>query len=214
VFEVGAAILATVAVVATAAGMRSSVRVRALTLLAGLSAAAVVAIAIAQLGEPQLVVPPALACLILGILVGAAREQRDESAILELQRHLARCRRRGDTASALVVALPDGAPMRKDVAESLRITDSAAVRRIGRRWELNAILDEEELPRHIVEARLTEALAGSEPAFGWATFPADGLTLDALFELARARIENTAPAPVTRPAETPSRAPDDPAPAT
>lgn len=214
VLEVVAAILATVAVVATAAAMRSSGRVRALTALAGLSATGAVVIALAELGEPQLVVSLGLACLMVGILLGAAREQRDATADLELQRHLARCRRRGEAASALVVALPDGAPMRKDVTEALRITDSAAVRRFGNRWELNAILDAEDLPRHIVEARLTETLTTSKPGFGWATFPADGLTLDALFELARARIGNTAPAPPAEPADAPSRAPDDPAPAT
>lgn len=214
VLEVVAAFLATVAAVATAAGLRSSSRVRALTGVAALTAAGALAITLAKLGKPELVVPFGLSFLLLGVLLGAGREQRDDTAALELQRHLARCRRRGETASALVVGLPAGAPMRKEVAETLRITDSAAVRRIGNRWELNAILDAEDLPRSIVEGRLALALATSDVVFGWASFPADGLTLDALFEQARARTASTAPTTASRPAEASNRAPDDPAPAT
>jgi len=207
-----AAILATASVSAAFAGLRWPRRMGMLAGFSGLLAAGVLALAVLELHAPGLVLALGLACLALGVVIGAGREQRDDRTGSELQRHLARCRRRGENASALVVTMSD--PIGKNAMEALRITDSAAVRRIGKRWELHAIFDNDDVPRRIVEERLGRALGGSAPVFGWATFPSDGLTLEALFEHARDATQRGVPATAARRADDSWPAPDDPAPAT
>lgn len=209
-------VLAVATVAAAIAGLRWPGQTRALAGLAGVWVAGILALALLELSRPAIVLSLGLAGYVLGIIVGAGRSETDESPEAQLQRHLARCRRRGEQASVLVAALAEGAPIRREVTEALRITDSSAVRRVGRRWELHAIFDGDDVQREIVEKRVAAALNRSKPVFGWALFPADGLTLDALVETARAdtnrRADMSAPKPV-RPAAA-TRAPDDPAPAT
>jgi hypothetical protein len=212
VLDVLAAILATASVIAAIAGLRWPGRLGTVAGFSGLLAAGVLALALRELHAPGLVLALGLTCLMLGVIIGAGREQRDDRSGSELQRHLARCRRRGENASALVVTMSD--PIGKNAMEALRITDSASVRRIGKRWELHAIFDNDDVPRRIVEDRLGRALGNSTPTFGWATFPADGLTLEALFEHARAATRRDVPATAARHADDSWRAPDDPAPAT
>lgn len=211
VFDVLAAILAMVAVAAATAGLRNPPRARVLAGFSGVTAASALALVLLELGEPQLLLPVGLACLMLGVVLGTAREQRDDRARSDFQRHLARCRRRGENASVLVVALSDEVRMSKDAVEVLRMTDSAVIRRMGKRWELHALLDGDDVQRDVVEGRVRLALAASAPVFGWATFPADGLTLEALFEHARSATAGAVPATADRRAGASSAAPDDPA---
>lgn len=156
-----------------------------------MTSAGVLIIALVELTKPAVLLL-GLACLMLGLIVGTVHGRQDDSVGSELERHLARCRRRGEDASVLVVRLSDGAPIRKDAAEVLRITDSAVVRRVEKRWELHALLDHDEVSRSVVEERLRAALADSFPVFGWAAFPADGLTLAVLFEHALGMTERAA----------------------
>lgn len=147
------------------------------------------------------VVVAALVSLVVGIVIGRVAARREDLAGGELQRHLVRCRRREEPATVLV-AVFDGTPMRPGVTGALRVTDSSAVDRIGKRWELHAILDGDSVRRDVVERRVKQ-VTNSAPRFGWATFPVDGLTLEALLQQARARVGSVS-ATATQPA------PDDP----
>jgi hypothetical protein len=216
VLDVLTVVLAVATVAAAIAGLRWPGPTRALAGLPGVWVAGMLVLALLELGRPAIVLSLGLACFALGIVMGAERSDTDESPEVHLQRHLARCRRRGEQASVLVAALAEGAPIRREVTEALRITDSSAVRRVGKRWELHAIFDGDDVQREIVEKRVSAALNRSKPVFGWALFPADGLTLDSLVETARAdtnRLAGMSAPKSVRPA-TATRAPDDPAPAT
>lgn len=182
--DVIVAILATATVIAATTALHHRRRSLVLAGISASCAAAVVAVALVELNKPQMVVALGVACLMLGVIVGGVREPRGDAAGSPLESHLARCRRRGESASVLVVGLSRSP--RKEALEELRNTDTAVVRRVGKLWEMRAILDGRDVPRDVVEARLRLPLAVSTPVFGWASFPTDGLTLEALFEHARA----------------------------
>lgn len=202
-----ALVLALAAVATAVAVLAGAPQARLLAVTSGLAAAAALVLTSIGSDEPASVLASAGACLLFGLAV-SRREHEAAPSSHELERHLARCRRRSEQASALVVVLSDETPP-KDAAQALRMTDSAQISRVGRRWELHALLDGPSVERHAVQQRFNEFL--SAPAFGWATFPADGLTLEALFERARESITQAGSTTVTRQAAASAPTSDDPA---
>ncbi len=177
------------------AGLRRPERAQVMAGLTGLLTLAAGVLVLSTAPDAALVVLLAIACLMSGVVGRAAYERRHDSPDDRLQRELARCRRRSEEASVLLVLLSDAAPpLRVKAIEALRITDAATARRVNKRWELHAVLDGSDVRREIVEHRLAASLATSDPTFGWATFPADGFTLEALLEHARAQICPSPPA--------------------
>lgn len=139
----------------------------AAALLPPVAAAAVVAVVVLVCGRPV-----------------AQADPRDHA----LRRHLAICRRREERALVLVASAPGRRP---SMTSELRISDSTVA--VARRGDstLVAVLDGRELSRERITERLRET-HGQELKVGWATFPDDGLTLDALVEIASARAGRTA----------------------
>ena len=108
----------------------------------------------------------------------------------QLQRHLEWCRRRGETAHLLWVHAPG---VQRSVAASaldvFRVTDSVALIHEGdgdTSDEIVAMVDATNFERPGIERRL-RAYLGDGPGLGWANFPDDGLTIEALFDRARER---------------------------
>jgi hypothetical protein len=169
-----AAIGAAVAVTA----LRASLAARALTGLAMLPGAAAAA--------------PAWTWVLAGGAVALLVSARDGHVVLrshDLQRHLDWCRRRQEDAHVLVMRfdLSEVArPIR--ILESFRTTDSIAVHYIKGACELTAVLDDTGFSREGLERRITDS-SDARFRFGWASFPAQGVTLEALIDTARAQLE-------------------------
>jgi hypothetical protein len=129
--------------------------------------------------------PPVAAAAVVAIVVlycgrpAAQSDPRDHA----LRRHLAICRRREERAFVLVAS---AAGRRHAMTADLRISDSSVA--VSQRGDstLVAVVDAREHSRERVTERL-RAAHGEGLRVGWATFPDDGLTLDALVELATAR---------------------------
>lgn len=102
----------------------------------------------------------------------------------DLERHLAWARRRADSCDLLVV---EGCPADAGLPAVLRTTDSAELTVIGiNRTEVRVLLDDVGECREVVERRLAgRATPGA--TFGWARFPDDGVTVEALIHQARSR---------------------------
>jgi hypothetical protein len=135
---------------------------------------------------------PAWAWVIAGGAVALLVSGRDGPVILrshDLQRHLDWCRRRKEDAHVLVMRfdLSEVArPIR--ILESFRTTDSIAVHYSHGACELHAVLDDTGFSRDGLERRITDS-SDAHFRFGWAAFPAAGVTLEALIESARAQLE-------------------------
>jgi hypothetical protein len=160
--------------------------------LSGRIAAAFALVAAAV--EPATVLPWTLAAVCLSAVVNGRSGADPQPPLGELDRYLERCRRRGEPATALVVDMEADATALRNLLRSVRVTDSLVVRRSKSRFIVYGLLDGDELTRAPVTARFGEALDGVAPAFGWACYPADGLTLDALLEQAQRTILPAAPA--------------------
>ena len=110
---------------------------------------------------------------------------RRHSPLLELERHVMRCRRRDEPAVLMLAHIPGGSRSTGHrLACCYRLTDSVMVARVGRHHELVALFDDDGLDRAALERRIRTA-ARVEPAIAWARFPDDGVTLDALIRAAR-----------------------------
>jgi hypothetical protein len=118
----------------------------------------------------------------------------------EPQRQLMRSRRRNEAASVVVVQA--NRPVKPaELWPSLRATDGFDVvcRRDG--IELRAVLEDQGLDRWSFTQRIREVLGASEVRFGWASFPADGVTLEVLVDAAREDLASAdAASPATEPA--------------
>jgi hypothetical protein len=104
----------------------------------------------------------------------------------QIQRHLEWCRRRGEPGHLLWVHAPD---IDRETATaalgSFRLTDSAALlHEADEQEEIVAMLDHASFEPGGLEQRL-RAYVGEDAGFGWATFPEDGVTVEALFQHAR-----------------------------
>jgi hypothetical protein len=137
-----------------------------------------------------------------GLLAGlmATRPPSPKATPLALiQRHLEWCRRRNEPAHLLWVHAPG---VERAVAtaalDAFRVTDHVALLD-GEEGhaEIVAMMDHTSFERTGVERRLRAQL-GDGPGLGWATFPDDGLTLEALFEHARKVAVATASRPIER----------------
>ncbi|MEA2127239.1 MAG: hypothetical protein QOJ85_130 [Solirubrobacteraceae bacterium] len=149
-------------------------RAAALIGAAGVSAAA--AAFLPPVGAAAVVAVAVLCC---GLAVGAPPDPRDHA----LRRHLAICRRREERAFVLVAS---AAGRRHAMTADLRISDSSVAASQRGDSTLVAVVDAREHARERITERLRTA-HGHELRVGWATFPDDGLTLDALVDLASAR---------------------------
>jgi hypothetical protein len=108
--------------------------------------------------------------------------------LLELERHMMRCRRREEPAALMLAHVPARSRSTSHrLACCFRLTDSVAVARVGRHCELVALFDDDDLDRAALQQRLRGA-ADVEPAVAWARFPDDGVTLEALLLVARVRL--------------------------
>ena len=100
--------------------------------------------------------------------------------------HLARCRRRRESASVLVARIDSRERVAVgELLAGLRVTDTVTVRRVHNGYELHGVFDDHELARVRVEERVRELVPAGGVAFGWARFPDDGLTLSVLVDGAR-----------------------------
>jgi hypothetical protein len=129
----------------------------------------------------------------------------------EPQLQLMRSRRRNEPASVVVMRAPRTGP-RPEAALwcALRATDGSEVLTDESRLELRAVLEDRDLDRSAFEERMRAALGTEQLDFGWAVFPADGVTLDVLVEAARSDLapaartitagEEQEPAPIAVPA--------------
>jgi hypothetical protein len=132
--------------------------------------------------------PPA-AWVVAGMLVGAAMAlgRAQESGETQLLRHLERARRRGESASVMVLRVPAArSGTVRGLQERLRAADSSRINRSVGVDEIHAVMDGEDLPAAAIEMRLrADEIDGA--TFGWSRFPRDGGSLDVLLETARAR---------------------------
>src|SRR5829696_10006433 len=124
-----------------------------------------------------------------GLLVAALAQSttvRVPTRLELIQRHLEWCRRRGETAHLLWVHAPQ---IDLDTAtaalRAFRVTDNVALmHEAGGREEIVAMVDNVNFDRDGLERRLRSEV-GDAAGFGWAVFPEDGVTLEALFRHAR-----------------------------
>ena len=118
--------------------------------------------------------------------------------LLELERHVMRCRRREEAGALMLADVParDRATCHR-LACCYRLTDSVAVARVGRHCEVVALFDDDGgLDREVLELRLRRA-ARVKPAVAWARFPDDGVTLEALLLAVRPRLRRALGSPTT-----------------
>jgi hypothetical protein len=148
--------------------------------------------------------PEILAWTVAGastVLLAGTTASRPAPLVADPQRHLVSCRRRGEPATILAVDVGklESSQLRA-LQQSTRMSDSLAAKRIPGGRRIYGVLDGDDVDRAAVERRLAGVL-GDHAVFGWASFPADGYTLDVLLEHARPRAEAGAEAPDTWPAE-------------
>lgn len=134
---------------------------------------------------------PAWSYIAAGGLLAAVLSERSAAAqpapLERIQRHLEWCRRRGEPAHLLWVHAPE---VDRETAlgamSSFRVTDNAALLHEGEEAEeIVAMVDDANFERTGLESRLRSHV-GDSAGFGWAVFPEDGVTLEALFQHARA----------------------------
>lgn len=126
------------------------------------------------------------AMLALGLSPASAPQ---DSGAEELERHLMRCRRRGEPASVLVARLSSPARLAPaELAGCFRLTDSVAVTRAPRGYELSGVFDDNSLDRDALERRLRAATGSMSAQLAWTRFPDDGVTLRVLIDRARAAL--------------------------
>jgi hypothetical protein len=127
----------------------------------------------------------------------------------EPQLQLMRCRRRNETASVVVVQANRPAET-ADLSASLRTTDGFDLVSGRDGIELRAVLEDDRLDRTAFAERIRSELEASDVRFGWASFPADGASLEVLVEAARADLASadaSAGRPVMPPATAPAAVP-------
>lgn len=144
---------------------------------------------VAALVDPAALLPWSMAgaSVALGFAPRApVSELADGQAV---QKHLMLCRRRDERADVMVVRLEQPSrPRLHKLLEGTRVTDSLAVRRHAGGIEIYGLLDAAGVDRSVVEERLKH-LVGGPVSVGWATFPEDGYTMQALVEEARRGIQ-------------------------
>jgi hypothetical protein len=162
------------------------------------AAAAWLALAVADVG-PLVAAVPVLAGAAMMVLVD--RHGRASTATLgvrsrlsDAEKHLARCRRRGDEALVFAVRVPAGDRARvAALANAVRLTDGVGVTNYGRDGVVHGVVDAGEESAGAIARRLHDLGLAPHGSLGWARFPADGVTLVALIDVALTAIgEGTA----------------------
>lgn len=134
---------------------------------------------------------PAWTFVLAGALLASALAQTTPAtplpALERIQRHLEWCRRRGESAHLLWVHAP---LIDRETAtaalDAFRVTDNAALlHEDSGHEEIVAMVDDASFEPEGLERRL-RAEVGEAAGLGWALFPDDGVTLEALFRHARA----------------------------
>jgi hypothetical protein len=154
--------------------------------------------------HPAKVLPWTLAAICMTLVVDRQAGAVREPSLSELDRCLERCRRRGEPATVLFLDIEADVNALRKLLRSARVTDSLVVSRSRSRFQVYGLLDGTDHTRANVRARFGDALSGARPMCGWASYPADGLTLDVLLEHARRSVVSesasselsTEPAPV------------------
>lgn len=122
------------------------------------------------------------------------------ASLERIQRQLELCRRRDEVAHLLWVHAPGvGRETAGAALDAFRVTDAVALLHEGDgQEEIVAMVDDVSFEREGLERRLRTQL-GDEAGLGWASFPADGVTLDTLFHHARAAAVASAKAQPSQP---------------
>jgi hypothetical protein len=160
----------------------------ALTMPQGTQVRLATAIAMIPVG---LASAPAWSFVLAGGLLAAVLARTAAEAVPsrleQIQRHLEWCRRRGEAAHLLWVHAPQINRATATAAlEAFRVTDNAALlHEDSGHEEIVAMVDDASFEREGLERRL-RAEVGEGAGLGWAEFPEDGVTLEALFRQARA----------------------------
>jgi hypothetical protein len=159
---------------------------RVLALAAICSALAGAAVLLAGGGERLGTAPWIGIGAALALSAGLSRS-RDSAKLDECERHLMRCRRRGEPATVLVVRVQARRGIRPErLLRCFRLTDSVAVRRTRHGYEVQGVFDDAGLACEGLERRVRELTGPAEVSIGWARFPDDGVTLPVLVERAHA----------------------------
>jgi hypothetical protein len=147
--------------------------------------------------------PPLGAVAWLGAGVALALSMRSGpqpagAAIEDLDHHVMRCRRRGESAHVLVAHVPaTGRGQPERLTAFFRLTDSVLVAHIPHGYEVAGVFDDSGLDREALEKRLRRAAAAPGTTIAWKRFPDDGVTLRVLIDGARAALaDSTAIEPV------------------
>jgi hypothetical protein len=186
----------------TSANAKMGVTRESRVLLAGVAVgqAAVAAVFFGLFGPSEALFFVAGGALVMAILAGLTRDVQDSlyPAHVQLARY-----RRGEKPADVLVALPSGPPRaRRRLARTarsvLRVTDGVAVLSSQPGAGVCAVLEPDEHARRAIEHRLNK-VCGGEVRAGWASFPEDGVTLEALIAAATDRIR----APEWTPAKQP-----------
>jgi hypothetical protein len=148
--------------------------------------------------------PPLGAVAWLGAGVALALSMRSAPraaapAVEDLERHVMRCRRRGESAHVLVAHVPaTGRGQPERLATFFRLTDSVLVAHIPHGYEVAGVFDDSGLDRNALEKRLRTVAAAPGTTIAWKRFPDDGVTLPVLIDAARATLaDSTAIEPAT-----------------
>lgn len=164
------------------------------------TAIAMVPAAVAPAWEPGIGIGTVVVAGVLVALAGPVGLSQPSAASLNpLQQHIARARRRAERVHVLSLTVADAAEIAgADLRNVFRLTDTVAVRSIGDRYAATAVLDDHELFRGGLERRLSE-LVPATTTVGWAAFPDDGFSLEALIEQAEADARPLSAMPVAAP---------------
>jgi hypothetical protein len=142
--------------------------------------------------------PPLGAVAWLGAGVALALSMRSAphaagSPVDDLERHVMRCRRRGESAHVLVAHVPaTGHGQAERLTAFFRLTDSVLVAQIPHGYEVAGVFDDSDLDRNALEKRLRTAAATPGTTIAWKRFPDDGVTLPVLIDATRAALAGSA----------------------
>lgn len=145
--------------------------------------------AVAMLLPALLEQPPAWSYVLAGGLLAAvvarpSPTERTMTPLERIQRRLEWYRRRDESAEIVWIHSPEMSDATTErIIDLFRVTDAAA-RVPGSAGEIVAMLDPLKLDHAGLERRIRACAEGADLGIGWATFPADGVTLEVLFDRA------------------------------
>jgi len=154
--------------------------------------------------EPLLAVMAVLAVAAMTVLAGRRGRARGamlgaRSCVSDPEKPLARCRRREEEALVFAVRVPAAESERvAALADALRLTDGVGVTTYGRDRVVHGVVDGGEQSAAATARRVPELGLVPQGSIGWARFPADGVTLASLIDLALARSGEGAGRPLPR----------------